>query len=93
MGTDATRALISNTYAGSALANVRKPLRGVEMVELRVTYAPHPDATPEDEAAALACVYRFLLDRHAKKAAAHPGDPDDAERSSNGIRAKDIIPR
>jgi hypothetical protein len=35
----------------------------------RLIYTPHPDATPETEAAALSAVYRFLLlDRmHAPK--------------------------
>jgi len=28
----------------------------------RITYAPHPDATPEAELDALASVYRFVLD-------------------------------
>jgi len=27
----------------------------------RLIYTPHPDATPETEAAALSAVYRFLL--------------------------------
>ncbi len=37
------------------------------MSNVRITYAPRPDATPETEAAALAAVYHFLLDQHAKK--------------------------
>ena len=32
----------------------------------RITYAPRPDATPEGELNALASVYRFILDCHAK---------------------------
>jgi hypothetical protein len=60
---------------------------------LRIVYTPHPDATLEGGASALASVYRFLLDRHEKKEAAHPGGPDDAERSLNEIRAKEIIPK
>jgi hypothetical protein len=35
-----------------------------------VTYVPRPDATPKDELSALAAVYRFLLDCHAKKGVA-----------------------
>ena len=53
------------------------------MSESRITYTPHPDATPETEAVALAAVYRFLLDCNAKKKAARPGGPDDAEVSNN----------
>jgi hypothetical protein len=37
------------------------------MGEVRVTYEPRPDATPDSETAALAAVYRFILDRHAEK--------------------------
>jgi len=36
----------------------------------RVAYVPPPDTTPENELNALACVYRFVLDRHAARAAA-----------------------
>ena len=36
------------------------------MTSARIVYTPHPDATPETEASALASAYRFLLDRHAK---------------------------
>jgi hypothetical protein len=32
----------------------------------RVIYVPRPDATPEGELAALAAVYRFLLDRRER---------------------------
>ena len=35
--------------------------------ELRVTYVPREDATPEGEGAALANVYRFLLDRRERR--------------------------
>ena len=37
----------------------------------RITYTPHPDATPEAELEALANIYRFVLDCHAKE----EGDP------------------
>ena len=37
------------------------------MSEARVIYTPRADATSESEAAALAAVYRFLLDCRAKK--------------------------
>ena len=48
----------------------------------RIAYTPRPDATLEGEASALAAIYRFLLDRHAKKEAAHPGATDDAAEDS-----------
>ena len=40
------------------------------MSESRIVYTPHPDATPETEASALATAYRFLLDRRTKGNAA-----------------------
>ena len=45
-----------------------------------IIYTARADATSESEVAALAAVYRFLLARHAKKEAAHPGSPDDAAK-------------
>ena len=33
----------------------------------RIQYVPRDDATPEGELAALAAVYRFLLDRHERR--------------------------
>ncbi len=39
----------------------------------RIVYTPHANATAETEAAALAAVYKFILDRHAKKEAAGRG--------------------
>ena len=42
-----------------------------------IVYTPRPDATPEGELNALASVYRFILDCHAKKMAAEPApEPD-----------------
>jgi hypothetical protein len=35
-----------------------------------INYRPRPDATPESELDALACVYRFVIGRHAAKTAA-----------------------
>jgi hypothetical protein len=49
-----------------------------------IVYRPREDATPEAELKALAAVYRFILvDCHAKKMAAHPGNPDDHKRFVN----------
>lgn len=42
----------------------------------RIDYCPRPDTPPEEEASALASVYRFLLDRHAEKAAHHRTCPE-----------------
>jgi hypothetical protein len=51
------------------------------MDKVRVTYEPRPDATPESETAALAAVYRFILDRHAEK--------QDVDRDAQLHRRKD----
>ena len=60
----------------------------------RLIYTPHQDATPEDELNVLADVYRFILfENSTRKEATRTGGPDDAERSLNEIRAKDIIPK
>ena len=52
------------------------------MDRVRVTYAPRPDATPEGETAALAAVYRFILDRHA--------DKQDADRGTQFHTRKEV---
>ena len=50
---------------------------------LHVTYRPRPDATPENEAGALAAVYSFVLRCHEEKEKAVPADgPDDAKGSN-----------
>jgi hypothetical protein len=42
-----------------------------------IVYTPRPDAKSEGELNALASVYRFILDCHAKKMAAEPApEPD-----------------
>jgi hypothetical protein len=46
------------------------------MSDPRITYTLRPDGTRESEMAALAAVYRFVLDCHAKKEAAHASGPD-----------------
>jgi hypothetical protein len=67
---------------------------GAGMSNPRLVYTPHQDATPEGELSALAGVYRFILfENGAKKEATRTGGPDDAERSLNEIRARDIIPK
>jgi hypothetical protein len=52
-------------------------------------YRPRLDTTAERELDALAAVYRFLLDCHAKKSAV-PSAPDDAEGEKHD-RAATII--
>ncbi len=51
-------------------------------------YTPRPNTVPEGGVASLASVYRFILDCHAKKKAARPGGPDDAEESKNDRTAE-----
>lgn len=60
-----------------------------------VSYAPHPDVTPEAEANALSAVFRFILDCHAKKKGGpdQKAAPDNAERRSNHVGATTIIPK
>jgi len=56
-----------------------------------ISYAPHPDATPEAEQArdARARALLFVLDCHAKKEAAPESRPEDAkERFKNDNRAE-----
>jgi len=38
--------------------------------DTRIVGRPRPDLTPKQEKAILACVYRFVLERHAARAAA-----------------------
>ncbi len=57
----------------------------------RVTYTARPDATAESGLSALASVYRFVLDCHAKKEPAPESRPDDGteikEDSANEHRS------
>ncbi len=66
-------------------------LAGTLMSKPTISYVPRPDATPEAELNVLANVYRFILDCHAKKEAAHPAAPNEA-KGSNGRPAKRILP-
>lgn len=54
----------------------------------QIVYTPHPGITPETEASALASIYRFLLDHHAKKEAVLTGGPNDAKEAKNDCAAK-----
>jgi hypothetical protein len=51
------------------------------MSSIRITYSQHSDVTPESERLALAAVYRFIIDCHAKNEATCPGSPDDANEA------------
>jgi hypothetical protein len=62
--------------------------------EPAVTYSPRPDTTPEGELDALAAVYRFILDCHAKKMGRPAtSGPNDAMKGSKHDRATEIIPK
>jgi hypothetical protein len=45
-----------------------------------IRYAQRVGTTPETELGALANVYRFALNCHARKEATHPGSPDDGTK-------------
>jgi hypothetical protein len=57
--------------------------------DARVTSTPHPGATPENELNALACVYRFVLERHAAKTAAAEGFRPKLEGGVDGSLTKE----
>ena len=50
-----------------------------------ISYAPHPDAAPVAEVSALANVYKFVLDCHAKKRGRllDKSGPDDARKDQD----------
>jgi len=56
-------------------------------------YAPLPDATPECELDALAAVYSFVLEAHAKKKAAASSGQEDDVRKDDHAHIEDSIPR
>jgi hypothetical protein len=49
-----------------------------------LVYSPREDATPEGELAALAAVYRFVLQHHEKKDARVSEGEEAAERNRTG---------
>lgn len=59
------------------------------MGDSRIIYIPRPDATPENELNALVCVYRFVLERHAARAAAAGGFRLRPEGGVNGPLTKE----
>lgn len=63
------------------------------MASAQITYRPHSGATPEDEARALAAVYRLAMRAHEEKEkGALPGTPeDDVEGIADAHTARPII--
>jgi hypothetical protein len=53
------------------------------MSDPTIIYSPRLDIAPEAELSALASVYRFILDCHAKKEAAPTSSPDAAKGFQN----------
>jgi hypothetical protein len=51
----------------------------------RITYTAHPDAKSEGEVAALANVYRFLIDRAMKNAADMTSTNSTSVRYTEGV--------
>jgi hypothetical protein len=63
------------------------------MSSARITYTPRSDATPESELDALAAIYKFVLECHARKKAADPtGDLNEAKEDKD-IDLKWSIPQ
>jgi hypothetical protein len=54
----------------------------------RITYLPHPDATPESELEVLANVYAYLIKTHISKRAAEPAQPC-ADNTTSSIQRKE----
>ncbi len=61
------------------------------MNSARITYTPRRDATPETEVTALANVFRYVLDCHARKEAAPESRPNGTMKGSKNDRARSII--
>ena len=54
----------------------------------RITYIPHPDASPESELTVLASVYAYLLQNHHSEQAAKPAQLRTGE-AINSMRRKE----
>jgi hypothetical protein len=63
------------------------------MGEGRTVRVTQRGIVPDQACGLRASAWRFIFDCYAKKKATRTGGPDDAERSSNEIRAKVIIPK
>jgi hypothetical protein len=62
----------------------------VLVAEPKVVYSPRTDATPENELKALACVYRFVLERAAARAAAAESFRFSPRGGGNGTLTKEL---
>lgn len=64
------------------------------MGNIRITYRPRPEATPEGEVCALAEAYRLILQvNEDKKEGARPGARDDMRKDlENAHTAESILP-
>ena len=60
--------------------------------EARIHYTPRGDATSEAELNVLAAAYKFLLDCHVEKKAAHRAAPNEAKGPIDARPAKPILP-
>jgi len=56
----------------------------------RINYVPRQDASPEAELAAFADVFAFVLEAHAKKAAAPSGQEVDVRKDQDAHIEKSI---
>jgi hypothetical protein len=82
-----------STYDASASESANADSRNA-MNNLRVAYAPRPDATPEAELSTLAAIYKLVLNsanRNAAGVSSADGD-DEKARSRNDSLAKTRIP-
>lgn len=57
----------------------------------RIDYTPLPGATPESELDAIAAVYAFVLEAHARKEAATPSGQVDDVRKDQDAHTKNSI--
>ena len=58
----------------------------------RITYIPHPDASPESELSVLASVYAYLLQNHHSEQAAKPAQLRTGEAKSSMRRKEAEMP-
>ena len=59
----------------------------------RIDYTPLSRVTPESELDALAAVFAFVLEAHARKKAATPSGQEDDARKDHNAHTEDSIPR
>jgi hypothetical protein len=58
-----------------------------------IIYTPLSDATPDSDLDALAAVYAFVLEAHAKKKAATPSGPENGVKENHHVHTRESIPR